>query len=81
MTRWKETWSSGARLKSTSEVIASELCEVDGGVAERAERTAENTAEALGRLVEALENKGLFTTDDIETIFHIYGFEPEDDEA
>lgn len=81
MTKWRETWASGARLKSTSEVIYRNLCENDGGVAERAERMADNVADALGRLAEALENKGLFTTDEIKTIFQIYGFEPVEDEA
>lgn len=81
MTRWKRHWHPTAGLQSTRYVVASTLCDVEGGAVERAETIAENTAEALGRLVEALENKGLFTTDEIKTIFQIYGFEPVEDEA
>ncbi len=37
----------------------------DHGAVENAQQTANNTAAALGRLVEVLESKGIMTLDDI----------------
>lgn len=81
MTRWKRNWHNSPAQKTTADVIAYVLTDAEGGAVERAETIAENTAEALGRLAEALEDKGVFTTDEIKTIFQIYGFEPVEDEA
>jgi len=79
-TRWKRSWYNGGVTLSTSRVIGRELLERDEGVAENAMLTAENTANALGRLVEAMEDKGIFTSNEIQEIFQLYGFYEVDDE-
>lgn len=59
---------------TTSDAISSTLLECDDGVAENAMLTAENTANALGNLAQALEDKGIFTSGEIKEIFQLYSF-------
>ena len=77
-TLWKHTWSRGRRAITTAET-AEALIENDGGVAERAQSTAENTARALGRLVETLHEKGLLTTDEVQQVLDLWAYEVADE--
>lgn len=82
MTRWKYTWGRAAALKSTAAVVEDTLSNHSGsGVAERALELSEQIAAALGRLAETLEDKGVLTTREVQTIFEVYAYEPVEDEA
>lgn len=80
MTMWKSSWYSGKAVGSTASAVSDTLTERDGGVAERAQATADNVADALGRLAEALEDKGLLTAAEVQQVFQIYTYEPAEDE-
>lgn len=54
---------------------ARELISDSDGAVESARRTAENTAEALARLVEGLHEKGKLTDTEVQHILDLHGYE------
>lgn len=78
-TVWKSPWYPGRRAVQTSEA-AETLIDNDGGQVESAKYTAENAVNALGRLVETLHEKGLLTTDEVQQVLDLYGYEVAEDE-
>lgn len=79
MTMWKPSWRPGKAAVSTASAVADTLTDREGGVAERAQATADNVADALGRLAEVLEGKGLLTANEVQQVFQMYAYEPSDD--
>ena len=75
-TKWKRPWMAEGHL-STAEAGARELISDSEGAVECARRTAENTAEALARLVEVLHERGKLTDAEVQHILDLYGYEPE----
>ena len=76
-TAWKREWMTKGHL-STAQAGARELISDDGGAVENALRTAENTAEALARLVETLQERGKLTDTEVQHILDLHGYVPEE---
>jgi hypothetical protein len=79
MTLWQNTYASGRAPHGTAATGERVIVSTDGGVTERALTTAENTASALCRLIETLHDKGVLTTDDVQRVLELYGYEPVED--
>lgn len=80
MTQWTNRRSLRVQPLSTSTAISYSLTAQEGGVAECAQGTAGNAVDALGRLAEMLEGKGLLTTAEVQQVFQIYAYESAEDE-
>jgi hypothetical protein len=76
MTLWQNTYASGRAPQGTAATGERVIVATDGGVTERALTTAENTASALCRLVEMLEDKGVLRTVEVRHVLDLYGYEP-----
>jgi hypothetical protein len=76
-TMWKERWYAGRPALSTAAAGAAALADNEGGVAERALGTAENTAAAISRLVEVLHEQGKLTDREVQHILDLHGYEAE----
>jgi hypothetical protein len=76
MTLWQNTYASGRAPQGTAATGERVIVATDGGVTERALTTAENTASALCHLIETLHDKGVLTTDDVQRVLELYGYEP-----
>jgi hypothetical protein len=75
MSKWKRKWVLNANPRDTADAGEQALISTDDGVIERATATAENVAAALARLVETLENKGLLTSDEVQRVLNLYGYD------
>ena len=75
-TKWKLPWGRQGAL-STANAGARELISDSDGAVESARRTAENTAEALARLVEVLHERGKLTDAEVQHILDLHGYEAE----
>lgn len=81
MTLWQNTYHPGHAPRGTAATGERAITSTDGGVAERALTTAENTASALCRLIETLHDKGVLTTGDVQRVLELYGYEPLEGDA
>jgi len=77
-TMWKHDWRP-TQVLTTEKAGARELTDVGGGVSEMALRVAENTAEALARLVATLEGKGLLHHSEVQSVLGLYGYTYEEE--
>ncbi len=64
---------------STEQAAIRELTDTsEGGVSERAYRIAENSAEAVARLVAVLQDKCVLHESEVQKILNLYGYEWKD---
>lgn len=66
MSKWKR-WTANAHPRDTADAGFEALISTDDG--------AQNVAAALARLVETLENKGLLTSDEVQHVLALYGYD------
>jgi hypothetical protein len=80
-TQWKiRFYSTSDRTYSTADAGEMALSSDRDGVAERAESTADNTLQALCRLVEMLHGKGILNTAEVQHVLVLHAYEPVGDE-
>jgi hypothetical protein len=79
MAKWVSQWHRSGKRYRTAEAGTRQLGSAEGGAVERAERIADNAAEAVSRLAEVLHDKGLLTDAEVVQVLDLYGYEKVED--